>query len=254
MTSSYSLLALKSFLFALISAFELNERSIKMVIIFDLDDTLYPEMSYVYSGYHAVSNYLAPLLKQKASTIFEALQKEELIDRSQVFDRYLAQQSYLKQSLIQQCVRVYRSHDPVLSLFSEAEICLNLLQHHPLYIVTDGNHLVQRKKVLALGLKNFVKRCFFTYAHGLHRRKPSPYCFEKICQIEKVDPSSVVYVADNPYKDFIGLKPLGFQTVRVLTGSYRYVRMAGDHEADRQIQTLQELDETFLQSLKAFTK
>jgi putative hydrolase of the HAD superfamily len=223
-----------------------------MVIVFDLDDTLYPELTYVHSGYHAVAHYLAPILNQKASKIFEDLQAEEVKERNFVFDRYLEQQGQLSQTLVKQCLRVYRGHEPMLTLFAEAENCLNHLQHHSLYIVTDGHHLVQRRKFLALGLQPLVKQCFFTYAHGLSRRKPSPYCFEKICQLEQVDPSSVVYIADNPYKDFVGIKPLGFQTVRVLTGAYRYVRMSPEYEADRQIQTLQELDEIFLQSLELF--
>jgi len=223
-----------------------------MVIVFDLDDTLYPELTYVHSGYHAVADYLAPILHLPSSVIVEALKHEETQDRSHVFNRYLASQGQNTQRLIKQCVRVYRGHDPILSLFTEAEDCLNRLQHNPLYVVTDGNQLVQRRKAIALGLNQWVKQCFFTYAHGLHRQKPSPYCFEKICRLEKIKPSSLVYIADNPYKDFVGLKPLGFQTIRVLTGPYRYVRVSPDYEAHRQVQTLQEIDQEFLKSLEMF--
>ena len=32
------------------------------VLVFDLDDTLYPEISYVHSGFRAVAAFLSPLL------------------------------------------------------------------------------------------------------------------------------------------------------------------------------------------------
>lgn len=223
-----------------------------MVIVFDLDDTLYPELSYVHSGFRAVADFLSPIIDQSSQVIFEALEKEESIKRAEVFDRFLTSRSFASTALIKQCVKVYRGHEPILSLFSEAEECLKRLHNHPIYIVTDGNHLVQRHKVQALGLEPMIKRCFYTYAHGLQYKKPSPYCFEKICKLENVTPESVVYIADNPYKDFVGLKPLGFQTIRVLTGAYRYVRMPPPFEAERKVQNLHEIDEEFLSSLLLF--
>jgi putative hydrolase of the HAD superfamily len=96
-----------------------------------------------------------------------------------------------------------------------------------------------------------VRRCFFTFAHGLHRRKPSPYCFEKICQMERVPPSSVVYIADNPHKDFVGIKPLGFQTIRVLTGPYRFDQVDEPYEAHLTIPNLQALNEALLKGSKS---
>ena len=34
----------------------------RSVLVFDLDDTLYPELSYVHSGFRAVAAFLSPLL------------------------------------------------------------------------------------------------------------------------------------------------------------------------------------------------
>jgi putative hydrolase of the HAD superfamily len=58
-----------------------------------------------------------------------------------------------------------------------------------------------------------------------------------------------VYFGDNPHKDFIGIKPLGFKTVRVLKGPYRGVEKEEEYEAGRRVRTLDEVDEEFLQSL-----
>jgi putative hydrolase of the HAD superfamily len=221
-----------------------------MVIIFDLDDTLYEELSFVRSGFRAVADYLHPFINLSTKQIVDALNAELKVQREEVFDRFLLKQGIKNQKMIKCCVSVYRGHEPSLNLFPEARACLARLHDYPLYIVTDGNQLVQRKKFLALGLDLLVRRCFFTYAHGLHRRKPSPYCFEKICQIEQVSPSSVVYIADNPHKDFVGIKPLGFQTIRVLTGPYRKDQVSESYDAHLTIPNLQALNETILQQLR----
>lgn len=220
-----------------------------MVIVFDLDDTLYEELSYVRSGFKAVADYLSPLLSMDKEKIAASLYEEVLVQRDNVFDRFLQKLRIQNKQLVKNCLRVYRNHQPKLNLFLEAHACLARFQHHPLYIVTDGNHLVQRKKVTALGLDLFVKQCFFTYAHGLRHRKPSPYCFEKICHLERIDPSSLVYVADNPYKDFVGIKPLGFQTIRVLTGPYAQVQVEERFDAEMTLSNLNGLDELLVTSL-----
>lgn len=220
-----------------------------MVIIFDLDDTLYEELSFVRSGFKAAADYLSPILNQTRKQIEASLMEELKIQRDHVFDRLLAKRGVTGRKIIQNCVRVYRGHEPSLELFPEARACLRRLHDYPLYIVTDGNNLVQRKKYLALGLPLLVKRCFFTYAHGLHRSKPSPYCFEKICSLEKAHPSSVVYVADNPHKDFVGIRPLGFKTIRVLTGPYRNDKVSEAFDADVKIPHLGFLDQKLLNTL-----
>lgn len=223
-----------------------------MVIVFDLDDTLYEELSFVRSGFRAVADYLSPILHLPQGEIIRELQAELQVQREKVFDRFLLKYHKKNQKLIKNCVSVYRGHEPSLSLFSEARACLARLHEHPIYIVTDGNQIVQRKKFFVLGLDLLVRRCFFTYAHGLHRRKPSPYCFEKICDLERVPPSSVVYIADNPHKDFVGIKPLGFQTIRVLTGLYARDKVEPAYEAHLTIPNLRALDEKLLLKLPAY--
>ncbi|MBA2369551.1 MAG: HAD family hydrolase [Candidatus Protochlamydia sp.] len=213
-----------------------------MAIVFDLDDTLYPELSFVYSGYKAVSAYLSPLLNLPPNEIEAGLKAELKIKRDQVFDRFLQEHNFYSRSLVKKCLSLYRGHVPTIQLYSEALECLKALKENSLFVVTDGNKLVQQRKYQALELGSYIKKCFCTYAYGIHRSKPSPYCFERICQLEKIVPSQVVYVADNPYKDFVGIKPLGFKTVRVLTGPYRDCKVEPAYEADEQIDNLSQLE------------
>lgn len=207
------------------------------VIIFDLDDTLYKELSFVYGGFRAAADFLSPWMGAAPGKIFKELKRLEKIDRKKVFDRFLGNEPYL----IKKAVAIYRNHTPRLELFPEAKRCLERYRRLPLYVVTDGNKVVQKKKFEALGLKKWIKKCLCTHAYGLHRKKPSPYCFEKICRLERVSPDEVVYVADNPKKDFIGIKALGFQTVRVLTGPYRHLKVSKALDADRKLKSLDEL-------------
>lgn len=217
-----------------------------MVIVFDLDDTLYPEITFVYGGLRAVARYLSPLLQVEEEQIFLGLQHEIKEQRSQVFDRFLDKIGKKSKRLVTTCVNIYRYHEPHISLYSEAEVCLERFKEFPLYIVTDGNKLVQKRKFLALGLDHRVRRCFCTYHYGLHYSKPSPYCFQKICQLEQVSPHQVVYIADNPNKDFVGLKPLGFHTIRVLTGPYKDLKVDPSYEAELKIENLNQLDQALI--------
>lgn len=213
----------------------------KRVFVFDLDDTLYDEKQFVYGGFKAVAAFLSPLLSLSRETVLRRLKQEVQQSRDQVFDRLLQKQGIYSKKLVKECLRLYRSHPPRLKLTPAAKKCLNRLKSYPLYVVTDGNKQVQKRKFEALGLTNLIKRCLCTHAFGLRHQKPSPYCFQLICRLEKVRPAQVTYVADNPHKDFITLKKLGFNTIRLLTGPYRDLRLASTYEAAHHIHSLNEL-------------
>ncbi|WP_276353620.1 HAD family hydrolase [Cohnella caldifontis] len=214
------------------------------VIVFDLDDTLYEEITFVRSGFRAVAAYLHRRFgihpEESYAEMIEILDAE---GRGRVFDRMLALHNRLSVQLTKECLAVYRSHEPAIALAADAVKCLEQLAAFPIYIVTDGNKLVQRRKLQALGLLDDprIRRCFITRRFGVRNEKPSPYCFLKICELERANPEDVIYIGDNPNKDFVGIKPLGFRTVRILRGAYAKLRMRETHEADRQIRDLAEL-------------
>ncbi|MFC6224236.1 HAD family hydrolase [Hymenobacter artigasi] len=212
------------------------------VLVFDLDDTLYPELSYVHSGFRAVAAMLSPLLDVPAKTLAAGMIAEEAVQgRGQVFDNILKLHGRWSRALVATCLRTYRQHKPELTLFPDAERCLTRFANWPLYIVTDGHKEVQARKVAALGLTGRVRHAYLTNRYGRHRAKPNPHVFQLICQREGVTPSEVTYMGDNVKKDFVGIKPLGFKTVRILRGNYAHYEADAAHEADRSIHTLDEL-------------
>ncbi|HEX8657505.1 MAG TPA: HAD family hydrolase [Hymenobacter sp.] len=212
------------------------------VLVFDLDDTLYPELSYVHSGFWAVAAFLSPLLDAPAAALAAGMVAEEAAHgRGQVFDNVLRQHGRWSKTLVTACLRTYRQHWPELVLYPDAERCLTRFAARPLYLVTDGHKQVQAQKVAALHLNTRVRHAYLTNRYGRHRAKPDPYVFELICRRERVPPGEVIYVGDNPRKDFVGIKPLGFRTVRILRGNYAHLPADAAHEAHHRIHSLDEL-------------
>ena len=218
-----------------------------MILTFDLDDTLYDESSFVKSGFRAVSEYLYKNYSISTSTSFRFMENRlDTYGRRYVFDALLSKYGLKTRENVRKCVSIYRSHKPKIRLYPEAHECLKRFQSFPIYIVTDGNKLVQRNKALSLGLYERIKFCYLTSCYGLRNSKPSPYCFSKICERENVSSQKVVCVGDDPNKDFVGIKPLGFKTIRVLTGRFKDVKKNKSFEADYHINSLKELTFNFL--------
>lgn len=213
-----------------------------MILVFDLDDTLYEEITYVRSGFQAVANYLKDkydIPDQEGFAIM--IQALETLGRGKVFDAVLHRFNIYSSKNVHKCVTIYRLHAPIIKLSSDGEACLERFRDFPTYIVTDGNKVVQKNKLLALGIYDRVKHPYITHRYGIKNSKPSPYCFLKICERERVSPDQVVYIGDNPNKDFVGIKPLGFNTIRVLTGHFKDLVKDSEFEAHCNIKSLDEL-------------
>lgn len=221
-----------------------------MILAFDLDDTLYEELTYVQGGLKAVSRFLGDYYHESAEQIYqEMLTTLEEQGRGKVFDDVINKRGRSTKSLVKRCLSIYRHHQPQIALHPDAENCLKRFNNCSIYLVTDGNYQVQYRKVQALGLEKIIKHVFLTSRYGLKNAKPSPYCFLKIASKEKVSPKEIVYIGDNPKKDFVGIRPLGFKTVRLLRGAHRDVHLDPSYEADATIKSLDELTEEFIGSL-----
>ncbi|MGZ5056564.1 MAG: HAD family hydrolase [Methylobacter sp.] len=203
-----------------------------MVIVFDLDDTLYEERTYVESGLRAVAAFGEEEFgwNSEDSFIFmvDILNR---VGRGMIFDLWLKQSGKCGKGLIRQCVNVYRHHTPKLQLFDSAKELLPRLKGYPMYIVTDGHKLVQEKKVRALEIEMLFRHVFITHRYGVKNAKPSTYCFELIKRRENCDWEDIMYVGDNPSKDFVSLNGLKMRTVRVLTGGHRNTMAAEGYDA-----------------------
>jgi putative hydrolase of the HAD superfamily len=214
-----------------------------MIIIFDLDDTLYDERTYVESGILSVASFGADKFGWDVTTSYKFM--TDILDREgrgSIFDRWLIENGRIQnKGLIRECVKIYRYHIPTLQLCQEARSLLPTLSAYPLYIVTDGHKIVQQKKVESLNLKSTFRHIFITHRYGVQNAKPSTYCFAKIRERENCKWNEMMYIGDNPAKDFVNLKPLGVHTVRVLTGVHKGTKAKSGYDAHQSIENLNEL-------------
>ncbi len=187
------------------------------VIVFDLDDTLYPEHRYVLSGFRAVSAFLQDqgIAGQDVSpamwSLFVAGQ------RGSVFNRVLEDCGIAPaKDLIDTLIDVYRSHRPDIELYPDARAVLDYFHlRRPLALLTDGYVQTQTAKIAALSIARYFDAVMLTDELGRSCWKPSPAGFERIMLTLGGTPDGYVYIADNPLKDFAAPRRLGWHTVWV---------------------------------------
>jgi len=214
-------------------------------ILFDLDDTLYREHDYVRSGFAAVAARLAaePAAPPE-DELYRALEREWLRSgRGRVFDVVIDR--FGLRVPVPELVEVYRNHEPELSLYADADRTLTALEARGcgFGIVTDGAAGVQRRKLRALGLDRRVPCIVVSDEYGPGASKPSAVPYRAALEQLRVPAAETLYVGDNPHKDFIGARALGMATVRVRrpVGDHAQTVLDTEHEADRDIASLDEL-------------
>jgi len=215
-------------------------------IVFDLDDTLYPEKEFVLSGFRAVAAWV-----ELNFGVDSNIGEKELIDyfkngiRGDTFNRWLASHNLLSNDVVEKIIKVYRDHNPSISPFPEVKEVLNELKKYFLLgIITDGFLRVQKKKLYALGINDFFDEVVFSDEWGKETWKPSKKPFEVISDRLGVPPFQCIYVADNALKDFLGAKQVGMYTIRIIRPSGEYSTCQPpslDHKPDLSINSLKEL-------------
>lgn len=210
-----------------------------MIVALDLDDTLYPEEAFVHSGFRAVARALHERWgADEKETVETMLRSLERTGRGSQFDAAVAHLGLNGRQSVAELVRVYRHHTPSIELPEESRRALEELASRPLYLVTDGHKVVQQAKIDALGIRPFIRHAYLTHRYGIANRKPSPRVFELIMRRERCEPGELVYVGDDPAKDFRGIRPLGIHTLRVLTGRHAVVEVPEAQDAERAVKTI----------------
>jgi putative hydrolase of the HAD superfamily len=217
---------------------------VSLVVVFDLDDTLYPESQFVRSGFKAVDAWLA---KDRAITGFydAAWELFQNGTRKVIFDEALRKLKVKDPKIkIPDLVKRYRAHKPTLALYPDAREALRQLRSKvKLGLLTDGFYETQKNKVEALEMEALFDATIYTDELGRENWKPSPLPFRRL--MERIPSASrrYVYVGDNPEKDFIAPKALGWRTFQVVRegGVYAGRQAPANGRADRVIKSLQEL-------------
>lgn len=197
-------------------------------VIFDLDDTLYPERQYVLSGFKAVADWAEATLGIPAeSGLSQLTHMFEQGVRGDTFNRWLIEHNLPINPHLADVIKVYRSHHPRLTPFPEVRPLLNLLsREYQLGLVSDGYLSVQQRKLTALKLKKYFNAVVFSDEFGREAWKPQPNPFQVVLErLQHVVPAQAIYIADNPLKDFLGAHRAGLDTiwVRWTGGEYTHL-------------------------------
>lgn len=217
-------------------------------IVFDLDDTLYPERDYVLGGFRAVAAWAEPRLGLPADRGFAELRSlfEQGV-RGDTFNRWLLGHGLDAALLIAEIVRVYREHQPALQPFPEMPKLLHGLRESArLGLVSDGYLDVQRRKLAALGIERYFDAIVFSDEWGRTAWKPSTQPFEAVLRRMDAAAGAAVYVADNPTKDFLGARRAGMSTIWLHRPGGGYAHLCPptlEHAPDLTVTTPAELAE-----------
>jgi putative hydrolase of the HAD superfamily len=215
------------------------------MVVFDLDDTLYCERDFALSGFAAAGALHA------AETGVEGLGAlcAALFDggaRGRIFDEALARLGAPDAAArVPGLVRAYRDHVPRIALAPDAARWLG--RRAPglrLGLVTDGPPGTQRAKVRALGLEDAFEVAAFTGDWGEGFGKPHPRAFELVERRSGLAPARLLYVADNPAKDFLAPRARGWRTLRIVRPErvHRAPAPGPGHEAEAEIASIEALD------------
>jgi putative hydrolase of the HAD superfamily len=220
---------------------------------FDLDDTLFLERMYVLSGFAAVANQIANEYGiEPDDTLKELLAVEASGTQGRVFNAWLQGRDQLANRVaVHLLVDIYRSHRPNISLLPGVLHMLESLRNasYRLAIVSDGPLQSQRAKVEALGLERLVDRIVLTDEWGSDFWKPHHRAFELLESDWSSGPSELVYVGDNPRKDFAGPKARGWLTIRLRLEGQRLHGVAatsGDCSAQIELKSVEDLSRFLL--------
>ena len=213
------------------------------LIAFDLDDTLYPEQSFVQSGFRAVARVVEERFS-RADNFYRLLWNIFIAgERRRTFDAALEQTGLSGKELsVAEMVHIYRSHMPAITIYPDARELLEILPgKKKIGLISDGYLETQRNKFTALQLDRYVDRAVFTDAAGRQAWKPSPWGYQQLMEHFFLPGEQCVYVGDNSLKDFAGAQALGWITFKIVRDEGLYRDTVG--AADYDLSTLMELKE-----------
>ena len=195
-------------------------------VVFDLDDTLISEKEYIKSGYREIAKYLNKTYKiDNTNKIYDKLFELFKQDSKYVFNRILDYYNIeYNEEVIKKLIKIYREHIPDINLYDDVMPCINKLKSNniKLGIITDGYIETQRAKLNKLQAYEFFDYIIITEELGRAFWKPNPKAFEIMKEKLNVGFDEMMYIGDNPKKDFYISKIYPIKTVRIIRADSVY--------------------------------
>ena len=192
---------------------------VNIVIVFDLDDTLYKEIDFLKSGYKKVSELVEQRFGLVSYLIYDKL-LTWYFNGENAFERL--NEEYGLDNPINDYLNIYRYHHPSIVLSEETKNTLNALRSKgvTLGVISDGREITQKQKIEALGLAEWIDWDRVLINEDNNYFKPNHWSFDRMMlhcyeQYPRAD-LKFYYVGDNPKKDFLAPNQLGWETVCLL--------------------------------------
>lgn len=207
-----------------------------MLLLIDLDDTIYLERDYVLSIYRSIAGLLTP---KHAAEAYRYLEYEFFkYGRRELLDRW--REIYQLPLELNELIEIYRSTSPALTLNSATKAILKKLKAaHTTILVTDGNPVVQRKKIDALGLSSLFDSFFICQEHGF--RKPDKQLLLKLLNQYSAMRDECLVIGDDPYADINPAFEADIRSIRIRCG--RFQSIANVHRPTHEFSNFAEITE-----------
>ena len=183
-----------------------------LVVVFDLDDTLYKEVDFLKSAYKEIAVFLSKETDKNHGVIYNNMM-EYYKNGANTFKEIL-EFTQSKNTTVEQLIAIYRNHSPNITLDIETEELLKRLKKNnvTMGLITDGRSKQQRNKIEALKLRDYFKDIIISEEFG--SEKPDIRNFKYFN--DKYLGCRFLYIGDNTAKDFIAPNKLGWLTVCLL--------------------------------------
>jgi HAD superfamily hydrolase (TIGR01549 family) len=192
---------------------------------FDLDNTLYDQRQHIMNVAESAGDWLCRDAGAESDHVRRViLEAWDTLGPTypKLFDDVLKRLGLLTKERIDAFVRLYHSCVEPLTTYPGIKQLLNCLANKkPLFLLSDGNAQMQRRKLESLGIVPFFEVIVFTAEYGV--KKPSLESFRLVVEQFGFRAQCMLYVGDNPACDIAGASAVGMKTARVLTGPFRYV-------------------------------
>ncbi len=196
-------------------------------VVFDLDDTLVWERDYVRSGFAYIATLCASAIGESPAMLARFLIEDfDRGVRGNTFNRLFDAHPRLRDRFdVPQLVTHYRAHLPRISMPVEAARLIRQLRKEGRWIglITDGPLESQSRKVQAMRLARVMSPIIATDVWGREFWKPHTRSFEAIEQAWCLPRESLVYIGDNPNKDFLAPNQRGWNTIRLRMAQQMHV-------------------------------
>ena len=216
-------------------------------VVFDLEDTLYDKADWIVPAIE----YAAGLFGLDATRTLELIhgyqQQRGCID-SGIFNHVLIGCGQFDTAMnvraLSAWANQYQPSQGSLQLFPGVMQALAWLgQRFKMAIVTDGPVKAQKMKVDAVGITPIIPTVVFSdEIAGLRSRLPDPRGVLAAADELRIQPGQMIWVADNPMRDFVKVKACGITTVQVHTGEFAAQEPpSAEHAADYDISSVARL-------------